>query len=224
MGDVKGALKEVLADLKVARIVLNVKKAPHSRCSPGAGPSKKCRSFKYPPPTPWHWHCYCTLQTIVRTCHCQKLKNAFLLFVQCPPPSFFSSFVWTTSKHSFQLFITLFISIDFEWCAGVWALFCNKECRVPPNTSLHPVPLCDNLRVNILCRSSHFNSAANPISAIVWWYTVHCCWSYYLMIYTADHTQISRLFCPRSASSTLLGQRHPLFKLDVIERLGNSEK
>ena len=59
---------------------------------------------------------------------------------------------------------------------------------------IHPVPLCDNLRVNILCPSSHFNSAANPISAIVWWYTVHCCWSYCLMIHTAsDHTQISLL-------------------------------
>ena len=123
-------------------IMLNVKKAPHSN-SPGAGPSKKCRSFKYPPPTPWHWHCYCTLQTIVRTCHCQKLKNAFLLFV--PLPSFLllcaprQNILFNYSSHCLSALI-----LNDVLVSGL--CFVTKSAgshQTHPFTRFHSVTICE---------------------------------------------------------------------------------
>ena len=145
----------------------------------GQGWAKKCRSLKFPhTPPPGHGHC--TLSALLYL----SLSEAEKCISYCSPSPFLSP-VCTISKHSLPFFIALFISIDFEWCA---ALFCNKDC-VPPNTSFHPVTLGDNLRVNILCRSSRFNSAANPISGIVWS-------SYSGGHSSTDHIWIIQVFCP----------------------------
>ena len=162
---------------------MNVKKA-HHRSSPGAGLGQKVQVTEISPhPSPRARTLYFVGSVVLVIVKSWKMH--FLLFTL--PLSF-------PCVHHIKTFFTIFHCIVYKHWFWMMCRWCVTLCFVTKTVShqthpFTPVTLGDNLRVNILCRSSRFNSAANPISGIVWS-------SYSGGHSNTDHIWIIQVFCP----------------------------
>ena len=162
---------------------MNVKKA-HHRSSPGAGLGQKVQVTEISPhPSPRARTLYFVGSVVLVIVKSWKMH--FLLFTL--PLSF-------PCVHRIKTFFTIFHCIVYKHWFWMMCRWCVTLCFVTKTVShqthpFTPVTLGDNLRVNILCRSSRFNSAANPISGIVWS-------SYSGGHSSTDHIWIIQVFCP----------------------------